>query len=303
VNKLGFYISILSLISFSFLTNTCSNRNENVVRFGIFTDGHYCQCDTRGDRYYEKTTEKLAYSISKFNELNLDFVVNLGDIIDTDYHSFGPVVSLLEDNSSSVYHVLGNADYNFNDSSKQKTLIKLGMKEGYYDFFVENWQFIVLNGNDLSLHAVSENNEARYNEVVNLYNEISSSGSIQAEKWNGGIGLDQLNWLRNKLKFAEDNNFNVVIFCHFPVLPLTRHCLWNSDELVELIDKFPCVKAYFNGHNHAGNYTNSKGVHYLTLKAMVTSANENEFAVVSIDNEVIKMDGYGREIDRELYFD
>lgn len=303
MNRLRLYIAFLSLISISFLTSTCSNKDKHVVRFGIFTDGHYCQCDTRGDRYYENTIDKLEYSISKFNELNLDFVISLGDIVDKDYHSFGPVLSLLEGISAPLYHVLGNADYNVDDSNRQKTLIKLGMKEEYYDFFIENWQFIVLNGNDLSFHAVSEHDEARYNEVVNLYNKISSSKAIQARKWNGGIGLDQLNWLSNKLKFAEENNYNVIIFCHFPVLPLTSHCLWNSDELLALIEKFPCVKAYFNGHNHAGNYTINKDVHYLTLKAMVTSANENAFAVVSIGNEVINIDGYGREIDRELYFD
>jgi hypothetical protein len=57
------------------------------------------------------------------------------------------------------------------------------------------------------------------------------------------------------------------------------------------------------GYNHVGNYTICKGVHSLTIKAMITTANENSFAVVSIDYDLIIINSYGREIDREPYFD
>jgi predicted MPP superfamily phosphohydrolase len=115
----------LSLIIISFLTIASSNREEHLVRLGVFTDDHYCQCDIHSDRYFENTTTKPEYSISNFNELNLDFVINLGDIVDMGYHSNGTVISLLEGNSVSVYHVLGNAEYNVDDSYTQKRLINL----------------------------------------------------------------------------------------------------------------------------------------------------------------------------------
>ena len=96
---------------------------------------------------------------------------------------------------------------------------------------------------------------------------------------------------------------NVAIFCHFPVLPVTRHCLWNSDELIDLMNTFSCVKIFISGHNHEGNYWMENGIHYFTLKAMVIGENQNAFAEVSLSKGKIEIKGYGTEVNRSLKFE
>lgn len=297
-----YLITCYILIIFFISLGGCSNTSKKIVSFGIFTDSHFCLCEARGDRFYENSIHKIDHCMDVFNDLDLDFIINLGDIIDQDYNSLGPVIKLLGNATVPVYHVLGNADYNIKDSCKQEFQSKLGIKNSYYSFSFENWLFIVLNGNDLSYYSVSEEDTIKFAEVDSLYKKINSDGYIQAKDWNGGIGKDQMDWLRKKLWYAELQKLNVAIFCHFPLLPLTSHCLWNSEELIKLLDEFSCVKIYLNGHNHNGNYEFKNSIYYLTLKAMVTSPNENSFAVITLKNNAIEVDGYGREDDRKLLF-
>ena len=54
-----------------------------------------------------------------------------------------------------------------------------------------------------------------------------------------------------------------------------------------------------NGHNHAGNYGEKNGIHYLTLKAMVDTE-ENAYAVMQVFDDRLEMSGFGREKDRSL---
>jgi manganese-dependent ADP-ribose/CDP-alcohol diphosphatase len=91
----------------------------------------------------------------------------------------------------------------------------------------------------------------------------------------------------------------VVIYSHFPVWPENVHNLWNAGEMVELIEAYPCVKAYINGHNHAGNYALKNGIHYLTLKGMVDTL-QTSYAVMHVYDDRLEVRGFGREENRTL---
>jgi hypothetical protein len=54
-----------------------------------------------------------------------------------------------------------------------------------------------------------------------------------------------------------------------------------------------------NGHNHAGNYGEKNGVHYLTLKGMVNT-DTTSYAVVGLSETQVKISGCGREVSRKL---
>jgi hypothetical protein len=92
----------------------------------------------------------------------------------------------------------------------------------------------------------------------------------------------------------------VALFCHFPIYPNEIHSLWNDDKVLQLINKYSCVKAWINGHNHAGGYAEQNGIHFITMNGMVETESENSFSVISFTSDKIKIDGYGREQSRNL---
>ncbi|MDX1286396.1 MAG: hypothetical protein R3182_15375, partial [Draconibacterium sp.] len=89
-------------------------------------------------------------------------------------------------------------------------------------------------------------------------------------------------------------------FCHYPLLPLEAHTLWNSEDVLDILYSHKCVKLYINGHNHAGEYQRKSGIHYLTLSGMVETKFQNSFAKILLSDEKIEIKGYGREQSREL---
>ena len=59
------------------------------------------------------------------------------------------------------------------------------------------------------------------------------------------------------------------------------------------------MAAYLNGHNHAGNYGQLNGIHYLTLKGMVDTE-KTSYAVIEVYTDRLVVKGFGRETEREL---
>ena len=92
---------------------------------------------------------------------------------------------------------------------------------------------------------------------------------------------------------------HVMIFCHFPVFPKNGHNLWNDNVLTDLLARYTCVAAYVNGHNHAGNYGQRDGIHYLTLKGMVDTE-ESSYSVIEVYADRLVVKGFGRETNRDL---
>ena len=163
-------IKICSFLVLSTLSlSGCKHTNGYILSFGIFADSHYCKCEPNGNRYYNNSTIKLESCIETFNNSDLDFVIQLGDIIDREFDSFKQVFMVLEKSNARIYHVLGNADYNVDTSYKHQLLDKLSLNNSYYTFTYNKWTFIILNGNDLSYHATSPQQETKYEEVNELF--------------------------------------------------------------------------------------------------------------------------------------
>jgi manganese-dependent ADP-ribose/CDP-alcohol diphosphatase len=220
--------------------------------------------------------------------------VHLGDFIDRDFDSFDVVGSIYGRLEFAKYHVLGNHDFSVADEKKKDVPQKLGLSSRYYDFAVKGWRFVVLDGNDISFHAHPKNSP-EHQQAVDYYER----NKIDSPDWNGAVGPKQVSWLEKVLEQATHNGEQVVIYCHFPVYPKNVHNLWNAQEVIDVIERFPCVKAYLNGHNHAGNYGVKKGVHYLTFKGMVDTA-ETSYATVTVREDRLEVAGYGREPNRVL---
>ncbi len=56
-------------------------ENENTLTFGLVTDVHYADADTRGTRHYRDSLAKLMAAVEEFQRQKVAFVAELGDLI------------------------------------------------------------------------------------------------------------------------------------------------------------------------------------------------------------------------------
>jgi 3',5'-cyclic AMP phosphodiesterase CpdA len=273
---------------------------KKAVPFGVVADVQYHPGDPLGTRYYSASLEKIEEALARFNQEKVQFVVNLGDTIDHDFQSFSAVMPLFQILKAPVYHVLGNHDFSVAPGETEKILPALGLKESYYAFSRGNWWFIMLNGFELRFPFPEDETLAKESDA--LYTRLRAEGKEHAQRWNGGIGSEQLGFLERHLSQADETGKKAVVFCHFPVLPESGGNLWNDAEVVSLLGKHPSVKAYFCGHNHEGDYVFQDGIHYLTFQGMVETPDQNAFAVVTLEKKAIHVQGFGREPVRTLNF-
>lgn len=269
------------------------------LAIGIVADCQYCHCESTTSRFYKNSPGKLKNAVDSLNRSPLDYAIHLGDFIDRDFNSFDTLVPIWNNLKTKKYQVLGNHDFSVADSLKPMVLQKMNLSHRYYSFVNKNWRFIVLDGNDLSYQgAITPKKIAQTDSLFAL---LSKSDLPNLQTWNGGLSNKQLQWVENELKEALAQQQNVGFYCHFPVLGEDKvHRLWNSQQFIALIDQYPHVKFYFNGHNHNGDYMQRNGVHYLTYKGMVDTNNTTAFATVHITTDSILVQGYGREPSRNL---
>src|SRR5690606_18997736 len=126
-------------------------------------------------------------------------------LIDRDYASYKPALNKLSDLDMPIYHVLGNHDFAVDSGKLTQIPNTLGMKNRYYSIKKENYKLIFLDGNDVSTFG----NAAGTKEYVlaqKTLAHLNSKNAANAKDWNGGIGQEQLSWLKNELTTATKNN-------------------------------------------------------------------------------------------------
>ena len=264
------------------------------MRIGILADIQYSDEEKYKKREYRDSLDKLSEAVDDLNQQDLDFVVQLGDLINQDFDSFNPVLNILEKLKHPIYHVLGNHDYIVDDHLKFEIPNLLKMPSRYYSFSKNDWRFVFLDGNDLSLNSHPENSK-HYQESKNYFDSLDGI----SEWWNGALSKEQMIWLQRELEIAHSRNEKVGIFCHFSIIPESRFILWNSDEVSNLIGKFENVKFWMNGHHHEGAYQQIDDKHFLTLKGMV-ECESNAYAVMEVLSDQLKVLGKGEETTRVL---
>jgi len=300
-------IITIYLASTLFLTMSLSKMQDNsysqekpIITFGIVSDVQYSDYDPVTSRYYRGSKVKLGEAVSQFKSDSAEFIVSMGDLIDKDFDSFKPVLDILASSGLKTYHIAGNHDYSVNNNQKNRLPLIDSTGERYYSFTKDKFRFIFLDGNDVSLYGASSRQTEQ--EAKDLLTLMRSRGEKNALDWNGAIGSTQLKWLKDELSTAVKNNEKVFLFCHFPVAPDDPHNLLNSSQLLDLITKYPGVKAWFAGHNHQGSFVKTGSTNFVTFKGMVETENENSFAMIRVFSDRLEIKGFGREISRTLQY-
>ncbi len=269
---------------------------EDVSTFSIaaVADVQYADTPNRGNRQPSEGVKRLAHAVEQWNQRELDWAVMLGDVIDWDDIDYGKfpkqtaatsdqpswkhtraVLSQWEQLKHKRYIVLGNHDYyvpyaDADGLTKPASVYRaFGLSEkAYYDFAHKGFRFIVLDG-DLSPYNYAPDS-AEYKAAKKYYDACQGP---QKRWWNAGISETQLAWLRDTLDKAQAAKERVVIMCHYPTQkPFDGHSLLNGDEVLSLLDQYPNIALWLNGHHHAGNYTKVGERHHLTLKGMQEGA-------------------------------
>ncbi|MEJ7785669.1 MAG: metallophosphoesterase [Solirubrobacteraceae bacterium] len=266
--------------------------------FGLVADAQYCDCENRRTRHYRASLGKLAEAARTFNAHDLSFTVQVGDLIDRHEASFAEILPVYEQVRGPKRHVLGNHDYPI---PADRVVELLGMPGPYYQFQRDGWRFIVLDTNDVSLYANPPGSDKHRLAMATL-EDLERSGAVNAKAYNGAVGQEQLAWLRMALAKAARKEERVIVLSHMPVYPKNVHNAWNDDAVIEVLESHGNVVAYFNGHNHYGNYGERNGIHYVNFHGML-ELDTNAYSIVRVSPGRLEIEGYGREPDRILKFE
>lgn len=109
MQKLFIAASVLLLLSNTVLA-------ETVVRFGVITDIHHTDRPDLATHKYSASLAKTDYFVQHMNRLKADFIIELGDFVDTLSDNEDPIENLEEIEAvfngfeGASYHVLGNKE-------------------------------------------------------------------------------------------------------------------------------------------------------------------------------------------------
>src|SRR4030042_3150575 len=217
----------ISICIIAFGLSSCL-QTEPVLKIGLVADPQYADKITAGNRYYRESLWKLEEAIDTFNYNHVDFVQNLGDIIDGDWGSYDSILPVYQNLSPDIenYHLLGNHDFAIDSLHLENLLEILSMPDYYYSYVKKSWRFIVLDATDYSYYTnlIHKHDTTLINAY---YNNIK--GQPNHKSWNGAIGKEQQDWLKKGLENAELSGQEVIVFSHMPVRPLnTSENLWND---------------------------------------------------------------------------
>lgn len=294
-----YYMKLLKYLTFLYfipsvlsMSNLFAQQQSAPIRFGIVADVQYGDCDTRGQRYYKNSLNKLADCITDFNNQKVQFAVGLGDFIDRSQADLKPITTKLQELNGKFYNTTGNHDYK--EITDNKVLFdKLGMPDEYYSFNKGNWRFIMLNTNEVASYSNIEGTW-KEKEYQKMLERINTSNRDNAQDWNGGVSSKQLKWLDDQLTKAQKAGEKVLIFSHNPLYPAFDHAALNDQEILDVIGKYACVKCLISGHYHVGTFAYYKDIPCITTEGMIETENENAYGIIELtDNELI-LTGYGR---------
>jgi alkaline phosphatase len=246
------------------------------VELGVLTDVHHADKPAFGTRYYRESLAKLTEGVSKFREAQVEFLVELGDLVDaakdvrTERTWLKQAVNTLRQAGVEMHCVLGN--HCVQTLTKTDFLTEVGSKRSYYSFNRRGIHFVVLD-------ACFRKDGVSYD-----------SGNFDWKDTD--IPREQQDWLRRDLERARGPS---VVFVHQRLDTQDVHAVASAAAVREVLERSGKVIAVFQGHSHRNDHNEINGVHYCTLRALVEGggARSNGYAVVSVyRNGALRIQGF-----------
>ena len=247
-----------------------SPASDGKLRFGIATDVHYADTQTRGTRYYRDSLEKLSECVATMNARKVDFLVELGDLKDQDsppveqktLSYLKTAEKILQQFAGPTYHVLGNHDM---DSISKKQFLShvenTNIESGcsYYSFDFKGVHFVVLDANFRSDGTDYDHGNFDWRDA--------------------NIPNAEMDWLKKDLAAAAGRS---IVLVHQPLAGTEYEYVNNAGQVRGILEESKKVLAVLQGHHHPGDYIEKNGICYYTLRAMVEGpgAENNSYAIV-----------------------
>lgn len=246
------------------------------VQIGLITDLHYADKPHRGTRYYRETLTKLAEAGEQFRKDKPDFVVELGDLIDSAdslEHELRNLKRINQDFSAiskDRHYVLGN--HCVETLTKAEFLEVAEQKQSYYSFDREGFHFVVL--------------DACFRSDGKPYGRKNSHWT------DANIPPAEVEWLQADLQKGDKPT---IVFAHQRLDVTNRHGVKNALEIRKVLEQSGRVLAVFQGHSHRNDYHDINGIHYCTLVAMIegSGAGNNGYSLLNIAAEgTLQLQGF-----------
>jgi hypothetical protein len=282
--------------------SAASGDESPLLSFGVVADCQYAgpgSSPPHPVRRYDLSRRKLAEAVATFNDHDLAFVINLGDLIDSAADDLGPVLEVLRDCRAPVRHCLGNHDLTGFDHDHGAAVRALGMPGSYYSWAAAGHRFVVLDTNRIGVLDLPPGSVA-WRRGVDELKQRFAAGQVNAQPWNGGLDSVQLSWLGRELDHARLSAERVVIFAHQPVVPAGEHAVLNANDLLAVLTRAGSgLTAYLCGHDHAGGLGWIGASPAVTFAGMVDTE-QNAYAIVRLYADRMTITGYGREVTRDF---
>jgi manganese-dependent ADP-ribose/CDP-alcohol diphosphatase len=293
-------------------------------------------------RYYNQSLSMLAAAASHFRGTTT-LVVHLGDLVDGKAASGVAGASALMDaaqqalsQAGRVHYLLGNHELYV--ASRAALLQRYGIvpaevghrgdDHSYYSVsvpgagvrlvFVDSYDVALIGrpASDARVIAAKEQLLA-HNPAYNASGGTSSGNDPSglrglARSWvalNGGVGHQQLAWLKAQLAEARGQGQRVLVFSHIALHPRAQSArcagmcvVWDFEEVMAVLRPYgDTIAACFAGHDHSGGYARDSGIHFVTVEGIIESRWGGEaFAEVALYSNKLVVRGHGRVTSRHL---
>jgi predicted phosphodiesterase len=250
-----------------------------LLRIGLITDLHNADKPPAINRFYREARTKLRESIDHFNQTGVDFVIELGDIIDAadtleaELRYLQGIEEEYARAQAERHYVLGNHCVWL--LTKQQFLEHTAAKETFYSFDRGGWHFIVLD-------ACFRRDGVPY-------------GEKNFEWTDTDIPPREREWLQQDLARTDKP---AMVFVHQRIDVENQYGIKSAREVRRILESSGKARAVFQGHSHRNDHREINGIHYCTVAAMVEgSGPENSaYSVLSVHEEgTLELKGFRKQ--------
>ena len=259
---------------------------ESSVKIGIATDLHFADKAPAGSRHYRESSGKLAEAVAVFKEQKVDFVVELGDIVDAaptvevEIGYLKKIDAVIKSAGVPVHYVLGN--HCVATLTKPEFFAVTGARESYYSFDVGGVHFVVL--------------DACFNKDMEPYGRNNFAWT------DANIPQQEQDWLKTDL---AEMKLPVVVFAHqrLDLDPTESYAVKQSPSVRGILESAGNVRAVLQGHSHENELNKINGIPYCTLAAMVEGSGEanSAYGVLEVSSRgMVRLTGFRKQENRDF---
>lgn len=254
--------------------------------------------------------QDVLKSIKTLSEL--DFVVFGGDLTDNDDNQLSDLplfLDSIEDISFKYYAILGDREADLKKGYTKQDFCAEFRRNGFDNPDLTYWAEKLQNNLLLIGLDTSVENKADCEQRLNGGGDEPATVTpfkASNQDFEGKLPAEELLWLDNTLKSNPDRF--TIIFMHHPAIQTAssdknvwkKFILENSDEFLNIINKYPQVKLVLSGHHHNYAVKNISGKLFISLPSVVTYPNQYKILKIYPDRvEVENKDITFKQITKE----